>query len=242
MPPVNAMLLALQAATEAYLDKPINTTDIALPTSILNSKSSLMDLEIGRLGLRRTSQGYPTALKAAMWAQRMTWDHSELSESDDPRLILAIDYSQSALTAALFSNDAGVLEEHRFEQGLDIGADASPSHLPWSKELLRKRRGLLEEVTRLPIQDVRFELSDRISELVLIGDCAKDDQLLSLLEGVLGLGVVARVRDVKHHDKVDPVFTAAKAMAAVAKGQIDEGENSCLAWDCTGWWDEWMGL
>ncbi len=241
-PPINAMLLALQAATEAYLETPLNISDVVTPTRFSESTRDLLDLELNRLGLRRTLGGFPSALKAAILANDMFQGRSYPSGIDETRLILAVDYSRSALTAGLFIDENGVLDDHRFLQGIDIGADASPSHLPWSKELLLKRRRLIQEITSLPVTDAELELPEKISELVLIGDRVSDNELLELLEEIVGSALVARIRDATRYDGADLAFTAAKGIAALAKQRIDDGEQSCLAWDCTGLWDSWMGL
>lgn len=241
-PPINAMLLALQAATEAYLETPLNTSDLVTSTGFSQSNRDLLDLELNRLGLRRTLGAFPSALKATVFVNDMPWNRSYLSGIDEARLVLGVDYSRSALTAGLFIDDNGVLDDHRFLQDVDIGADASPSNLPWSEELLRKRRRLLQEVTTLPVTDDGFRLPERVSELVLIGDRANDDELLDLLEEIVGTGLVARIRDATQYESADPIFTAVKAIASLAKQKIDEGEQSCLPWDCKRSWDKWMGL
>ena len=241
-PPINTMLLALQAATEAYLDTPLNTSDLVTSTGFSKSNRDLLDLELNRLGLRRTLGGFSSALKAAIFANDMPWNRSYLSGIDETRLFLAVDYSRSALTAGLFIDENGVLDNHRFLQDVDIGADASLSNLPWSEELLLKRRRLLQEVTSLPITDAGFELPGRVSELVLIGDRANDNELLELLEEIVGTGLVARIRDTTQYDSADPIFTAVKGIASLAKQKIDEGEQSCLSWDCKRSWDNWIGL
>lgn len=239
---INAMLLALQAATEAYLETPLNTSDMVTPTTFSESRRDLLDLELNRLGLRRTLGGFPSALKAAILANDMSQGRPYPSGIDETRLVLAVDYSRSALTAGLFIDENGVLDDHRFIQDINIGADASPSDLPWSKKLLLKRRRLLQEITSLPVTDAGFEFPEKISELVLIGDRVNDNELLDLLEEIVGTGLVARIRDATRHDGAGLAFTAAKGIAALAKQRIDDGEQSCLAWDCTGSWDSWMGL
>ena len=242
LPPINAMLLTLQAATEAYLDTPLNTSDLVTPTRYSQSNRDLLDLELNRLGLRRTLGKFPSALTAAIFASHMPWNRSYLSDIDETRLVLAVDYSRSALTAGLFIDDNGVLDDHRFLQDIDIGADASPSDLPWSEELLLKRRRLFQEVADLPVTDAGFELPRRISELVLIGDRASDEELLALLEETVGTRLVARIRHTTQYDSADPILTTAKGIASLAKQKIDEGEQSCLPWDCEGGWGNWMGL
>lgn len=241
-PPINAMLLALQAATEAYLGAPLNTSDLVVPTRFSESNQNLLDLEFNRLRLRRNLGGFPSALEAAIYAKIMPRDRSYPYGIEETRLILAVDYSRSALTAGLFIDDSGALNDHRFIQDVNIGADASPSHLPWSAELQLERRRLLEKATKLPATDAGFELPQEISELLLIGDRAYDDQLLALLEEILGTRLVARIRDTAQYDGPDPIFIAAKSIASLAKQKIDEGGQSCLAWDCKGLWDEWMAL
>jgi hypothetical protein len=186
--------------------------------------------------------GFPSALTAAIFANDIPRNRSYLSGADETRLVLAVDYSRSALTAGLFIDENGVLDDHRFVQDLDIGADASPANLPWSGELLLKRRRLLQEVTSLPLTNGGFELPERLSVLVLIGDHANDEEFLRLLEEIVGTESVARTRDTTKSDRADPIFTAVKGIAFLAKQKIDEGEQSCLAWDCKGWWDNWIGL
>lgn len=246
-PPINAMLLALQTATEAYLDTPLNTSDLVTSTKLSKSNRHLLDPELHRLGLRRTLGRIPSALKAAIFANDLSWDDVSwnrpyLSDLYETRLILAVDYSRSALTAGLFIGDNGVLDDYRFSQDTDIGADASPSNFPWSEDLLLKRRRLVQEVARLPVTDAGFELPGRVTELVFIGDRANDDELLELLEEIVETELVARIRDTIPYDSADPIFTAVKGVASLAKQRIDEGEQSCLPWDCKGSWDNLMGL
>lgn len=241
-PPINAMLHALQAATEAYLGTNLNTSDLVTSTRLSESNRDLLDLELNRLGLRRTLGGFLSALNAAILANDIPWNRSYLSGIDEIRLILAVDYSRSALTAGLFIDETGVLDDHRFLQDVNIGAHASPSDLPWSEELSLKRKRLLQEVASLPVTDAGFELPGSISELVLIGDRANDHELLELLEDIVGTGPTTTIRDSKQYDSADPIFTAVKSVASLAKQKIDEGGQSCLAWDCTGPWDNWMGL
>lgn len=236
------MLLALQAATEAYLAAPLNTSDLVTSTRLSESRRDLLDLELHRLGLRRTLGGFPSALKAAIFANNIPKNQSYLSGVDETRLLLAVDYSRSALTAGLFIDENGVLDDYHFVQDLDIGADASPANLPWSGDLLLKRRRLLQKVTSLPVTDAGFGLPQRVSVLVLIGDHANDEEFLRLLEEIVGTELVARTRYTTNFDRVDPIFTAVKGIAFLAKQRIDEGEQSCLAWDCKGWWDGWIGL
>lgn len=241
-PSINAMLLALQAATEAYLEAPLNTSDLVTPTGFSKSSRDLLDLELNRLGLRRTLGRFPSALKAAVFANAMPWNRSYFSGIDDTRLIVAVDYSRSALTAGLFIDENGVLDDHRFVQDVDIGADASSSNLPWSEELSLRRKQLIQEVTGLPVTGAGFELPDMVSELVLIGDSANDPELLELLEEIVGIPLVARVRDFTQRNNANPIFTAVRGIASLAKQKIDEGEGSCLPWDCRHWWDNWIGL
>ncbi len=241
-PPINAMLLALKTATEAYLETPLNTTDLVTSTVLSKSNCHLLELELDRLGLRRTEGGFYFALEAAILANDRTRDHPYFSDIDETRLLLAVDYSRSALTTGLFIDENGVLDIHRFIQDIEIGADASPSHLPWSKELELKRRRLLREVASLPVTDAGFELPATISELVLIGDRAKDDELLKLLEEIVGTGLVTRIRNTTQYDSVDPIFTAVKSIAARGKYRIDEGGESCLSWDCKRSWMNYFTL
>ncbi|KAL2038822.1 hypothetical protein N7G274_008580 [Stereocaulon virgatum] len=223
------MLFALQAATEAYLNAPLNTSDLLTSTRLSESNRDLLDLERHHLGLRRTLGGFPSALKAAVFANDITRNRSYLSGVDETRLILAVDHSKAALTAGLFIHENGVLDDHRFVQDPDIGADASPANLPWSGELLLKRRRLLQEITRLPVTDTGFRLPKTLSALVLIGDHANDEEFLRLLEETVGMELVARTRDTAQFDRADPIFTAVKGIAFLAKRKIDEGEQSCLA-------------
>lgn len=221
MPPINAMLLALQVATEAYLETPLNTSDLAIPHGFSKSNRDLLDLELNRLGLRRTLGGYLSALKATIYANDRSWNRSYFYGFEETRLVLAVDYSRSALTAALFINENGVLDNHRFIQDVDIGADASPSSHTESEELLRKRKRLLQEATSLPITDAGFAIPEEISELVLIGDRAYDDELLELLKAIVGTALVAKVRATTYSDSADPIFTAVQGIASLAKQRID---------------------
>ena len=244
LPAITPMLSAMRAAAEAYLQVSLNTTDLAISTklSVSDPTHNLLNQDLGSLGLRRTLGGFPSALEAAVYASHMSRDHSYISNDDDPRLILAVDCSRSALTVGLFIDQDDVLDSHRFLQDLSIGADASPFNVPWRRELLIERRLLLQKVASLPIENVGCIPSGEIQELVVLGDFARDGQLLALLEEVVGTGLVETVRRTAQADSIDPIFAAAKGMAFLAKQKIDEGEGSCLPWDCKGWWDRWMGL
>ena len=241
-PPIYAMLLALQTATESYLEGSINTTDIVLPTPPSDPNRGVLDQEISRLGLRRTHR-FISALEATLYANQVSrrerWP--PFSGRGETRLILAIDYSRSALTASLWIDEDGdFLDEYRLLTDIDIGADALPSD-----DRSTKRHQLLKDVASLPVTVPEHTNLTEISEIVIIGDRAIDDEFLRLLEETAGTGLVTKMKNATRYDfagDADHVFTAVKSIAYLAKQKIDEGEQTCLAWDCNGLWDEWMGL
>ena len=83
-------------------------------SGFLKSNRNLLDLELNRLGLRRTLGGFSSALKAAIFVNDIPWNRSYLPGIDETRLVLTVDYRRLALTAGLFIDENGVLDNHRF--------------------------------------------------------------------------------------------------------------------------------
>lgn len=77
-----------------------------------------------------------------------------------------------------------------------------------------KRRQLLKDVASLPVTAPEYPTLTEISELVIIGDRAKDEEYLRLLEDVVGPGsIVKKSNATTCYDGADPVFTCVSGQA-----------------------------
>jgi hypothetical protein len=88
----------------------------------------------------------------------------------DQELMLGVDFSNAALTATLQARDCGIGHTLRVLHSIELGAGKLFEVDGWHEQLVHA----LSRVTALPVEDSRFSRIDRITQLVLFGDAARD--------------------------------------------------------------------
>ena len=201
------MLRALQAATESALGSEVGEVYITTPFPVSKRFDNRLLAASSSLGLTHSSQTFSGATAAAkakgifnQCSRRA--DNATLEHSSPEQVVLIIDYSRSALTAALAIADCAY-EYRRVLFSTDLGADSNPEAFdrPPTKDSEQQHQQImssgrsekddvlvdsLRRLTALPVEGVRTKEHTRIDHVVLSGDSTGDPNFLTLLKGILG--------------------------------------------------------
>jgi hypothetical protein len=157
---------------------------------------------------------------------------SESSCGDVGRLVLTLDYSRAALTAALYEEENCVFDKLRGRHDIDVGTDALTICMPQSDDEERCSLSLkqaLTEIVKMPVEDGNErtpywpgvlgapQLPTEVGAVVLLGEKGDDPVLRKVMREVLAeqdIDLLALNKDVHGERRmVDPSFTAARGMA-----------------------------
>lgn len=195
--------------------------------STWRDKSSVPSSSVSNSG-RVFSGTTATAKARGTFGSRSQQTDNATSEHYSPeRLVLIINYSHSALTAALAIADCAY--EYRrvlFSPELDADANLDAFDRPPTKDVKQQLQqimssgrdeegdifvGSLRRLTALPVECVKTKEHTRVDYVVLSGDAVEDTQFLTLLEEVLGdrYGDLMLDTGVATSPDVNPLYSAA---------------------------------
>lgn len=231
---LTAMLGGLKAATEAAIGSEVSEVYVTslLPVGQrlderLRAASSVVGLDYGG----EVFSGTTAAAKAkGIFGQcysQQGGKNATLEHASPEELVLVIDYSCSALTAALAIADC-TYEYRRMLFSPELGADANPEAFdrPPTKDFEEQLQQImasgrdekddvlvdsLRRLTALPVEGVRTKEHTRIDHVVLSGDSTGDARFLTLLKEVLGdrYGDLISNAGGEALRNVDPLYAAA---------------------------------
>jgi hypothetical protein len=208
--PLSDMLKALKVAAESHLEAPLCTAAIVLPYyftepyyQILSNASASVSLNLPMLRI------WPAGFYAAQ-AHGIDGNCEPYGESDPPKLVLTIEYTRAALTAILAHEECGVYQGQRVVQDTRLGLDGiqDGSDASWS-DLERALRG----ITELPLKDGVGAGLKSISDVVLIGESAKDSRMQDVLQRVLAERYSSFATTSGYSGPIDPLFAGSRGAA-----------------------------
>jgi hypothetical protein len=232
------MLRALKAATESALGSDVHEVYITTLLPVGKRLGDRLSAASSSLGLEFSGEVF-SGTTAAAKAQGL---FGRCSQQEDGRnatrghpspeeLVLIIDYSRSALTAALAIADC-TYEYRRVLSSPELGADADPEEFgrPPTKDFEQQRQQImasgrdekddvlvdsLRRLIAMPVNGVRTREHTRIDHVVLSGDMTDDARFRALMEEVLGDRYENLIPDAvdKASSDVDPLYAAARYAA-----------------------------
>jgi hypothetical protein len=215
------MLKALKTATESYLEASISAAEVVVPFPVSDAYLDILHSTFSSLSLHVPLSAQPPAGILAARAHGMVRKcnavirdkGSDQGQADDPmQLILTVDYTQAALTALLVVEECGVFEYRRVLHDTRLSVDGLSGGSGTNRgDLLRA----LQSFTRLPLEDGNGDEVERISNLVLLGESAGDQQLHDVLKDVLGerYSRLAITVSGEHTKNIDPLYAALRGVA-----------------------------
>ena len=218
---LSRMLQALKTAVESYLETPLSTVEVVVPFPASDSYLDSLRSACSSLSLQIPRSAQPPAGIFAARAQGiggkcntgLVDDTSEQTRTDDlEQMLLTVDYSRAALTALLVFEECGVFEDRRVLHDTSIGTDGLTRE---SKNGHDELVHALRHVTRLPLEDGNGAGLKQISQLVLLGESAGDQQLEDVLKEVLGQqlrSLLAAAHD-RSGGVTNPLFAASRGVA-----------------------------
>jgi len=177
-----AMLKALKAATESYIEEPLESAlaIVAFPISPSFRKRTIATASL--LSLR---------LFSTRWLQggRMAWEAQsgvELCDEEDPvddKLVLTVEYSRAALTGLVVEVMCNIMATARKLHYPLLGQDGFKTDAT-----VLDLENALRDITSLPLKsDKGVNTKSRVFDaIVVLGEAADDVQLHEVLRKVLG--------------------------------------------------------
>lgn len=234
---MQGMLHALRTATEFLLDTGLNTSNVAIPEYFSHEQQSLLTSAFEAEGLQRSRPSFSTAGGAASRANGVSLCDPESCDyrQTKPQIFLTVDYSRSSLTLVSWVEEYTVSEHFNILHDVDLGADAlahgteSEQEEYWGdvKQFIEK----IAQVSDSLPEDYESITPKVISQVVLLGDRVLNRRLLSILRDALGPHLVSTALSNDEQGPappfVDPVFAAARGVAAGSREMIVHGR-----WDC----------
>ncbi len=151
-----------------------------------------------------------------------------------PKIYLTVDYSRSSLTLISWVEDDTIIDYFDCLHDVNLGADALANRLASEEDYWASVRRLVERAASLSdlLSGYYKNIVPKVvSQVVFLGDRVMNRQLLDILRDVLGLSLISEANpgDGGRAGLVDPVFAAARGVAAGAKRIIDHGDWYCEA-------------
>lgn len=222
------MLKGLKAATETYVEEPLNSVSISSPF-LVQQKSSFQNTlrtTVESLGLKYKGTRAASLAITNMYGLEgrcdpdlyKTPDQNE--PGDPPQTYLAIDYSRAGVSAFLVEEECGVTEVLREYHNTTLAADL---------DFPGKREDLTRAIQRMirPVIERYHELAfDKhpmvIAELIMLGESTEDAMLHDALSEVFGANYAALKtesdeRAGTHH----PLFAGSRAVARICQQQLE---------------------
>ncbi|KAG4438616.1 hypothetical protein IFR05_005899 [Cadophora sp. M221] len=206
--PLKGMLKALKLSTEVFLEREIQTVEIALPvtrpySTKIDTQTRNLDSILSSIGLSRMNEQPTRSSVATCYANNI----SSLPDTSSPGFIFSIDYSRSALILTLENLEIGLLEVTKTAVRFDLGAD------PLSRGYWRLMEiEMLKIVHRVNVRTVVVS-GDRAWEQLGMLDVVKSVVGKKVLKGkYLGIG----------GGGVDPVWAGAFGVAKMAVDDVYE--------------------
>lgn len=206
---LTAMLRALKAATESALGSDVHEVYITTLLPVGKRLGDRLSAASSSLGLEFSGKVF-SGMTAAAKAQGILGRCSQQEDGEDAtrghsspeELVLVIDYSRSALIAALAIAEC-TYEYRRVLSSPELGADADPEAFdrPPTKDFEQQRERImtsdrdekddvlvdsLRRLIAMPVEGVRTKEHTRIDRVVLSGDSVGDARFWALIEEVLG--------------------------------------------------------
>jgi len=214
--PLYQMVSALHSTARQYLDDyPLAEVGISVPFSDgwpPTWRSEILDRVLDQAGLTKRLATYSFALDAACRAygigdcSRGHICHEWGPSLEPERLVLVVDYSQSALSAALVKSLASAFDRRRWRSDPELGRRNAQQVKTNVTAYWQSVTALLSEVATLP-SPARGD-PKMISDLVLFGDRAGDAALHEVLRNILGEGIVVMDAKEREVEALDPLFAA----------------------------------
>ena len=225
------MLQALNTAAESYLETSLSTVEVVVPFPASDSYLDALRSACSSLSLRMPMSAQPPAGILAARAHGIRGkctigpvdDTSEQKQRDDlEQIILTVDYNRAALTALLIVEECGIFEYRRVLHNASIGTDGLSRGSKNGRDDLARA---LRQVTRLPLEDRNGAGLKQISQLVLLGESADNQQLEDALKGILGeqSGTLLSTASHERARKVSPLFAASRGVAQDCWGRQPGG-------------------
>ncbi|EKG20433.1 Heat shock protein 70 [Macrophomina phaseolina MS6] len=206
------MVRALKASVEAYLGTTFCFADVAIPATLSADQNAAIRDALAADGLQTALPNPINAALAAAVANGI--------ETDDERVLLAVDYSRSGLAAVLFTQELGVFDELRHDAWPELGDDSAPQDpRHWDLVSAALANFLRESDRRAGVDD-----------LVSYGDRAEEKQFRDALRDVLG-----KAQGQAEAVMFDPIFASAAGVADASFNVMDDpGFSKKPFWSC-GW-------
>lgn len=208
--PLKGMLKALKFSTEVFLEREIQTVEIALPvtrpySTKRDTQTRNLDGILSSLGLSRMNEQPTRSSVATCYANNI----SSLPDSSPPGFIFTIDYSRSALLLTLENLEIGLLEVTKTAVRFDLGADSLPTVRSYWRVMDIE---MLKLVHRVNVKTVIVS-GDRAWEQLGMLDVVKNVVGKKVLKGkYLGMG----------GGGADPVWAGAFGVAKMAVDEVYE--------------------
>lgn len=229
---LTAMLQALKAATESALGSDVDEVYITTLLPVGKRFNDRLATASSSAGLGYSGRVFSETTAAAK-AQGIFGQcpqqagNATLGHSKPEELVLVIDHSRSALTAALAIADC-TYEYRRVIFSPELGADSNPEEFdrPPTKDGEGQRQQImasgrdekddvfvdsLRRLIAMPVEGVRTKEHTRIDHVVLSGDSTRDARFLTLLKEALGdrYGDLISNAGGEALGDVDPLYSAA---------------------------------
>jgi hypothetical protein len=218
--PLLPMLTALKAAAECHLEATIE--DVGIVASFPVTEQYLETIRAACSSMHismSTTAAYPLlagSLAAPIYGVGRLCDDPYRSGIPN-QMILAVDFSRAAVTAALFHEFCGIFEYRRVLHDTDFGLDQLRRDSELGSGLLQEKLEVsLRELVKLPLNDGgNGETVKYLSNLIMLGESAADPQLHNILKKVIGepYDQLMLTADNGSHAIVNPLFAGSRGAA-----------------------------
>lgn len=222
------MLKGLKAATETYVEEPLNSVSIGSPFLVPQKspfedtlRTAVESLGLNYKGTRTASLAITGIYGLEGQCHPDVYKTPDQKEPDDPpQTYLTIDYSRAGMSAFLIEEECGVREVLREYQNTTLAADLD---FP----------GKLEDLTRVlqrmirPIDERFHEVAFNkhpveISEFIMLGESTEDAVLHKVLSDVFESNYTAmRTRSDERVRTHHPLYAGSRAVALNCQKQLE---------------------
>lgn len=213
------ILKALKAATETYLEEPIQYIEVANPLqlSLAGTYVQTISSATSSLGLSLSRPYFFTAAATAKTCNIKgncdDWSYSGADADADAdandtsyRLFVAVNHNRAAFTVSLMIEECNATEELGTYHNRSLGSDSDIS----KDERFVTMKHTLQKIVKPPYHERMFN-PGRIQDVILFGEATDDAVMQSVLEEIFSneFEIGRRQQD----RKVDPLFAASKGVA-----------------------------
>ena len=221
------MLDALKTASKSYLEAPLMTAVVITPFRVTDAWLDALHSASSSLSLNLATPTYfgPGVLAAQAYGVGGDCER-ESGEADPEQFILTVHYSRAALTANVLKEECKVFESWRGLHNLSLGTNSLSKNndLPGSRSSRDELADALRGLTGLPLENGGNSAeSEKIRQLVLIGESANDERLHDALkEALLEHYGYLVVSDSKRYSSItSSTFLASRGAALYSWSKLD---------------------